>query len=445
MSVRRAWLASACARDMPYLAGPGGRPGHASRTGEQSGSSSKLRSTTSTSSAWSKRRQRPLEPPLADRAPRAHDVGPDLDLHGDLFDRSGRPGGATRDPAAPEIILRPRVRRWERGRRRSPIAWPSTSWSTGYADAADAPRHQALRRAVPARRHPDRRPRRRGADACYTGREPARRDPGAPRVATAITLHVVDEPPRARSTVTRPPVGAVCQAHHLDRRRTWAPPIWSSHIRYRDTYARTAGRVGASPRARYTSSGPRPAGHPSPRRADRARPRRTDPPTSGSTPWPTPARTSIRSTSTVEPSGPGCVECLADGGRWVHLRRCATCGHVGCCDSSPARHASAHAGGTGHAIVPVLRTGRGLALVLRRRRRLRDRRRSPRRCRTPRAGPPGHPPGRSRRPWPCWRTWCSGRGRPGAPCRWGRCGACSRGSRPCPGRASRGCRPRRGR
>src|SRR4051812_21372307 len=35
------------------------------------------------------------------------------------------------------------------------------------------------------------------------------------------------------------------------------------------------------------------------------------------------------------PSGTGCVECLAMGGRWVHLRRCAECGHIGCCDSSP--------------------------------------------------------------------------------------------------------------
>lgn len=44
------------------------------------------------------------------------------------------------------------------------------------------------------------------------------------------------------------------------------------------------------------------------------------------------------------PSGAGCAECLADGGQWVHLRICRTCGHVGCCDSSPGQHASAHAG-----------------------------------------------------------------------------------------------------
>ena len=59
----------------------------------------------------------------------------------------------------------------------------------------------------------------------------------------------------------------------------------------------------------------------------------------------------------VAPSGPGCVECLAEGGRWVHLRRCATCGHVGCCDSSPARHATAHAGSTGHPIVQSYEPG----------------------------------------------------------------------------------------
>jgi len=48
---------------------------------------------------------------------------------------------------------------------------------------------------------------------------------------------------------------------------------------------------------------------------------------------------------------PGCEECLAIGASWVHLRICLTCGHVGCCDSSPNRHASAHHRGTGHPIV----------------------------------------------------------------------------------------------
>jgi uncharacterized UBP type Zn finger protein len=47
----------------------------------------------------------------------------------------------------------------------------------------------------------------------------------------------------------------------------------------------------------------------------------------------------------------GCEECLASGGRWVHLRMCQECGHIGCCDSSPSRHATAHVHQTGHPIV----------------------------------------------------------------------------------------------
>ncbi len=49
----------------------------------------------------------------------------------------------------------------------------------------------------------------------------------------------------------------------------------------------------------------------------------------------------------------GCEECLRDGTRWVHLRLCLTCGHVGCCDSSAEKHATAHYGETGH---PVMRS-----------------------------------------------------------------------------------------
>jgi Zn-finger in ubiquitin-hydrolases and other protein len=52
----------------------------------------------------------------------------------------------------------------------------------------------------------------------------------------------------------------------------------------------------------------------------------------------------------VPPSGPGCVECEEAQGWWVHLRRCAQCGHVGCCDSSPGQHATAHYTGTGHPV-----------------------------------------------------------------------------------------------
>lgn len=42
------------------------------------------------------------------------------------------------------------------------------------------------------------------------------------------------------------------------------------------------------------------------------------------------------------PRSDGCEDCLAIGARWVHLRRCTTCGHVGCCESSPHRHALSH-------------------------------------------------------------------------------------------------------
>ena len=56
----------------------------------------------------------------------------------------------------------------------------------------------------------------------------------------------------------------------------------------------------------------------------------------------------------VEPRTPtGCEECLASGGRWVHLRLCLQCGHVGCCDNSPSKHATAHFHETEH---PVIRS-----------------------------------------------------------------------------------------
>ena len=54
----------------------------------------------------------------------------------------------------------------------------------------------------------------------------------------------------------------------------------------------------------------------------------------------------------VEPRPPeGCAECLQNGGRWVHLRMCLTCGHIGCCDSSPGKHATKHFHATGHPMV----------------------------------------------------------------------------------------------
>ena len=47
----------------------------------------------------------------------------------------------------------------------------------------------------------------------------------------------------------------------------------------------------------------------------------------------------------------GCEECLATGGRWVHLRMCQACGHIGCCDNSPGRHATGHNAETSHPII----------------------------------------------------------------------------------------------
>jgi CPA1 family monovalent cation:H+ antiporter len=60
----------------------------------------------------------------------------------------------------------------------------------------------------------------------------------------------------------------------------------------------------------------------------------------------------------VEPSTTlGCEDCLREGTTWVHLRECLTCGHVGCCDSSPRRHARAHWLTVGHPVVRSLEPG----------------------------------------------------------------------------------------
>ncbi|MEP7356821.1 MAG: UBP-type zinc finger domain-containing protein [Anaerolineales bacterium] len=59
----------------------------------------------------------------------------------------------------------------------------------------------------------------------------------------------------------------------------------------------------------------------------------------------------------VEPSGRGCVECLQTGQRWVHLRLCLTCGHVGCCDQSPGKHATKHFHAEGHPIIRSFEPG----------------------------------------------------------------------------------------
>ena len=59
----------------------------------------------------------------------------------------------------------------------------------------------------------------------------------------------------------------------------------------------------------------------------------------------------------VAPSGTVCVECATVGGWWLHLRRCAECGHIGCCDSSPSQHASKHHAATGHPIITSFEPG----------------------------------------------------------------------------------------
>jgi len=62
----------------------------------------------------------------------------------------------------------------------------------------------------------------------------------------------------------------------------------------------------------------------------------------------------------LDPAAPkalGCDECLKIGSPWVHLRLCLTCGHVGCCDSSPGRHATKHFHGTGHPVIASFEPG----------------------------------------------------------------------------------------
>jgi hypothetical protein len=59
----------------------------------------------------------------------------------------------------------------------------------------------------------------------------------------------------------------------------------------------------------------------------------------------------------VKPRTNGCEECLKMGSTWLHLRECLECGHVGCCDESPSRHATAHANASGHPIIRSLQPG----------------------------------------------------------------------------------------
>jgi uncharacterized UBP type Zn finger protein len=59
----------------------------------------------------------------------------------------------------------------------------------------------------------------------------------------------------------------------------------------------------------------------------------------------------------VRPNSRGCEECLRTGDGWVHLRICMTCGHVGCCDSSRNKHATAHFRSTEHPVIRSLEPG----------------------------------------------------------------------------------------
>ena len=64
----------------------------------------------------------------------------------------------------------------------------------------------------------------------------------------------------------------------------------------------------------------------------------------------------------VTPHTPqGCEECLKTGGRWVHLRLCLTCGHVGCCDQSPGKHATGHFENHGHPMIRSFEPGENWA------------------------------------------------------------------------------------
>jgi uncharacterized UBP type Zn finger protein len=59
----------------------------------------------------------------------------------------------------------------------------------------------------------------------------------------------------------------------------------------------------------------------------------------------------------VKPGANGCEDCLRIGAQWVHLRMCMSCGHIGCCDSSPNRHATAHFRGSHHPLIQSFEPG----------------------------------------------------------------------------------------
>ena len=73
--------------------------------------------------------------------------------------------------------------------------------------------------------------------------------------------------------------------------------------------------------------------------------------------WPSDACPHGAASVPVQPGTAGCEECLRDGEGWVHLRMCLSCGHVGCCDSSPGRHATAHHRATDHPLMASAEPG----------------------------------------------------------------------------------------
>ena len=66
------------------------------------------------------------------------------------------------------------------------------------------------------------------------------------------------------------------------------------------------------------------------------------------------------SLSELPASVDGCEDCLRTGGKWLHLRICLSCGHVGCCDDSPNKHATAHFHETGHPVMRSVQRGESL-------------------------------------------------------------------------------------
>ena len=67
--------------------------------------------------------------------------------------------------------------------------------------------------------------------------------------------------------------------------------------------------------------------------------------------------THLNQVKEVTPSASGCEDCLRIGGRWVHLRLCMECGHVGCCDDSPNTHATKHFHSTSHPVIKSFERG----------------------------------------------------------------------------------------